>query len=68
MFVRMIEEMRFCWVGSRAISILTIVLQCLDKWILVMCNYWFDEACSKCLDLCGESDNSMSAKIIADFH
>ena len=48
--------MRFCWVGPRAISLLTIVLQCLDKWILVICNYWLDEACSKYFDLIGESE------------
>ena len=48
--------MRFCWVEPRAISILTIVLQCLDKWILVICNYWLGEACSKYFDLSGESE------------
>ena len=56
MFVTLIEEMRFCWVGPRAISLLTIVLQCLDKWILVICYYWLDEACSKYFDLIGENE------------
>ena len=63
--------MRFCWVGPRAISLLTIVLQCLDKWILVICNYWLDEACSKYFDLIGESETMVCppkyCKLLIDY-
>ena len=69
MFVKLIEEMRFCWVGPRAISISTIVLQCLDKWILVICNYWLGEACSKYFDLSGESETMVCpSKLLQTFN